>query len=159
MRAREVVKGECARQVAWRWTDSEMRYGVMGGRHGVEPDAMNCGSTEWEKGRGYGTEISLSVSRCQKRTGNVKRMKQIRKKNLNGMARGVIQLLERTERNVKELEARLSRGTTSSSIFKRMDCRVWTLGQCREQETRLNRSSLHSCQAYLLRRLDGLRVY
>lgn len=104
-----------------------MRDWVGGGRQGVEPDVRSCGRVGWGKGRGKGTERSLRVARCQKRRGNVKRTRHGRRRYLDVMALGGIQLLEK---KVKELEARRSRGTaSSSSIIKQSDCRALSLGR------------------------------
>lgn len=43
MRALLVVKGEYLRQVARLWMADSIKSGVVGGRQGVCPSAMNCG--------------------------------------------------------------------------------------------------------------------
>ena len=114
MRARDVVKGENLRHAARLCTDSSSMAGVMGGRHGVLPDATKCAIGRG--GRGYGAERSLKESRCQNSTGKVKRMKHIKMKGLDVIILGATRLLERAVRRVRDVEARLSKGIASPIV-------------------------------------------
>ena len=113
-RALPVVNGENLRHAACLWTDSSIISGVIGGRHCESPSAINCGIGR-EKGRGYGTERSLSESRCQKSTENVRVMRHRERKTLDVIILRATMLVDRVRKG-KEFEVRLSKGAASSPI-------------------------------------------
>jgi hypothetical protein len=113
----------------------------MDGRHADFPWAMNCGIGE-PKGRAYGTERSPSVSLCQKSIGNVRVIKH---RMINSLEVNILEFttfLEREERNVNDVEARLNSGTASSPIVA-WSISPWVCGR---------RKAQHSCARRLVNR-------
>jgi hypothetical protein len=116
-RALPVINGENLRQLACLLSDSVIISGVVNGRHLESPSAINCGIGR-AKGRGNVTERFLIVSRCQNKMGDAKPIMHIEMKTLEMSSLGVAMLWNRVDRKVKEVEARLSKGTVSSPMAR-----------------------------------------